>query len=635
MSRRRTLAAVLAFAAALALGWGPFAAAQQASDALSISGIDTGAYPSVTLEVALPAVFARDDVRFSVSENGAAVKVLSASRQGAERDALRAVLVIDTSGSMAGRALADAKSAARAFVGGMREGDRIALVGFSDEARTVSGFTDDRSALVARIDRLAASGETALYDALGHAARLVRDGEGPAVIVVLSDGGDTVSASSLDAAVRALTAAGAPVYAVALQTREWDPRPLEAVARASGGRLLRVSDSGKLLEAYTGIAEEIANTWSVTFESGSPATKDLDLRVTATAGGRTAVGSAVAPNPLYAGPPPTDPGVRPGRPEPLLLAASVFAVFGSVALAAAALAGLIVPRRARLDRLAFYDQAGEEARRRSAQGSGDFQSKLVDAVGQVAGKRGFTRLFAERLQQAGLAIRPAEFMALHLLSVIVVGAAFALATRSLLLGVALAVVSAFVPLAWLDSRTRKRREAFEEQLPDVLDLIAGSLRAGWGLQQAIGLVVEQSAPPASVEFGRVQAESRLGLPVEQALEKMAERLGSEDFRWTVAAIAVQRDVGGNLAEVLDIVSATMRERAQVRRQVKALTAEGRLSAIVLIALPFVELVALLVISPGYMSLLVTTPAGWVMSALGLALMGIGVVWLNRVMTVEV
>lgn len=636
---RGVVTLALALQLALASTVDPHAAYAQpaGTGSLAIIHVDTSRYPTIALEVALPADAALEDVRFTVAENGEPAEVLAAtsSADRPEREPVRAILVLDTSGSMAGRALDDAKLAARAFVEAMRPEDAVALVAFADEARTVSGFTADRGRLVALISGLRASGETALYDALGAASRLAgfADG-GRAVIVLLSDGGDTVSASSLDSAAKSLAAARAPVYAVALKTREWNPEALASVVRATGGRLLETADSGELVEIYEGLASEVTNMCAVTFTSLKPPTKDLEIRVQATSGGTTWSGSAVVPNPLYAGPPPPDPGVLPGRAQPLLLVLAALAVFASVSLSATVLASWLTPQRARLDRLAFYDQASEEIARRSGTTTG-FQARLVDVISQLASRRGFTAMFAERLQQAGLAIRPAEFIALHLFAVLASGAVAAFGSRSIVIGAIVVVLAAFLPLAWLDSAVRKRLDAFEEQLPDVLDLIAGSLRAGWGLQQALGLVVEQSLPPASVEFGRVQAEARLGIPVEQALEKMARRLQSEEFRWTVAAIAVQRDVGGNLAEVLDIVAKTMRERAQTRRQIKALTAEGRLSAAVLIALPFIELVALLVINPSYMSLLFTTPVGWAMSAIAVVLMSIGVVWLNRVMSVEV
>jgi tight adherence protein B len=609
------------------------AAAQAASGSLVIASLETTAYPTLTAEISLPGEMASERPRFTVTENGREVKVLSAEERGAAREPLRAVLLLDVSGSMKGASLEDAKRAARAFVEGMRGDDLVALIAFADAPRVLAPPTTDRTRLLSIIDGLIASGETAVYDALGQAAALA-GATGERAVVLLSDGGDTVSASSLDTAVRALKDAGVPVYAVALRTREWDPSALRAITKATGGRLLEVKDSAELLGIYRGLAEELQRTWVVTFESGRPRTKDLDVRIEAEAGGMTAAGSLVVPNPAYAGPPPADPGVRAGRPDPLLLAASLAATFAGTTLLFFAAAQLFARRRTRLDRLAFYDQTAEAARHAASDRS-EFQSRLVDAVGEIAGKRGFTRMFTERLQQAGLTLRPAEFIALHLVLVIASGALTSFATGSLLLGVAVAVLATFVPLALLDAAVRRRREAFEEQLPDVLNLIAGSLRAGWGLLQAVGLVVEQGAPPASVEFERAQTEARLGLPIEVALEKMADRIGSEDFRWTVAAIAVQREVGGNLAEVLDIVAGTMRERAQTRRQIRSLTAEGRLSAIVLIALPFVELLALLIINPAYMSLLVTTPVGWAMSATGVVLLLVGIVWLNRTMSVEV
>ena len=127
--------------------------------------------------------------------------------------------------------------------------------------------------------------------------------------------------------------------------------------------------------------------------------------------------------------------------------------------------------------------------------------------------------------------------------------------------------------------------------------MAGSLRAGWGLQQSVDLVVEQMAPPVSDEFKRAQTEIRLGRPVEDALETVAVRTQSDDFMWAVTAIGIQRDVGGNLAEVLDVVAATIRDRMALRRQISALTAEGRLSAWVLLILPFVLVTVALLREP--------------------------------------
>jgi len=165
--------------------------------------------------------------------------------------------------------------------------------------------------------------------------------------------------------------------------------------------------------------------------------------------------------------------------------------------------------------------------------------------------------------------------------------------------------------------------------------MAGSLRAGYSLLQAVTAVVDESRPPISTEFRRVLAEARLGLPLEEALEKMAERVGSESFSWTVMAINIQREVGGNLAEVLDILADTLRDRERVRGQIKTLTAEGRLSAAILIILPFALTLMLLVVNPVYMSLLFTHPVGWMMIILTVIFMTVGIIWVKGVVAIEV
>jgi tight adherence protein B len=259
----------------------------------------------------------------------------------------------------------------------------------------------------------------------------------------------------------------------------------------------------------------------------------------------------------------------------------------------------------------------------------------MEAVGEVAGRRGFTKTLREQLERAGLPLRPVEYIYLHLVVVFGLSLIALLLTGNGLLAIIIALVTIFVPIFWLQSRVDQRRRHFDDQLPEILNLLAGSLRVGWGMQQAIGLVTEQMAPPASVEFKRVLTEARLGLSVEEALEKMADRLGSEEFRWVVTAINIQREVGGNLAEVLDIVAQTMRARAELRRHIKALTAEGRLSGIILLALPFVELLVLLTVNPTYMAGMFSHPLGWTIALVGVVLMIVGTIWLRKALAVEV
>jgi len=147
--------------------------------------------------------------------------------------------------------------------------------------------------------------------------------------------------------------------------------------------------------------------------------------------------------------------------------------------------------------------------------------------------------------------------------------------------------------------------------------------------------VQQAGPPSSIEFRRVDAETRLGMPLEQSLQRMADRVGSADFQSAVTAISIQREVGGNLATVLDVVAATIRERAALKRHVSSLTAESRLSAYILVALPFLILGVLLVIRPTYLAPLLTTTTGFAIGGVGVLLLVVGIVWIYRVSKVEV
>jgi tight adherence protein B len=176
-------------------------------------------------------------------------------------------------------------------------------------------------------------------------------------------------------------------------------------------------------------------------------------------------------------------------------------------------------------------------------------------------------------------------------------------------------------------RIDRRKRAFMEQLPGTLQLLAGSLRAGYGLMQAIDTVVKEADDPTATEFARVLTEARLGMPVEEALEGMAQRLESDDFHWVVMAIGIQREVGGNLAELLTTVAATMRGRATLRRQIRVLSAEGRISAWVAFVLQLMN--------PGYLAELFQRTVGLIMVAVGIALLLAGAMWLRKIVDIEV
>jgi Flp pilus assembly protein TadB len=242
---------------------------------------------------------------------------------------------------------------------------------------------------------------------------------------------------------------------------------------------------------------------------------------------------------------------------------------------------------------------------------------------------------SSRLELAAVKRKPAEWVLLGGCVAIVIAAALSVVTGNVIVGL---LGGALV--GWLSMRIllsfliRRRRAAFAEQLPDLLQVIAGSLQSGYSLPQALDAVVRQEAQPAAGEFARALAEARLGGDLEDCLVTIADRMGSEDLRWTVLAIRIQRGIGGNLAEVLTTIVSTIRERGYLRRQVHALTSEGRLSAYILIALPVAIGGFLFITRPAYMRPLYTTHIGEFLLAGAVVLQALGTLLMRQMIKVE-
>jgi Flp pilus assembly protein TadB len=219
---------------------------------------------------------------------------------------------------------------------------------------------------------------------------------------------------------------------------------------------------------------------------------------------------------------------------------------------------------------------------------------------------------------------------------VVLAAALSFATGYVLVG-----VPAGALLAWLIMRMslsfmiRRRRAAFSDQLPDLLQLMASALQTGFSLAQALDAVVRDNAQPAAGEFSRALTEAKLGADLDDCMDTIATRMDSADLRWTVMAIRIQRGIGGNLAEILTTIVGTMRERGFLRRQVRALSAEGRLSAYILVALPVLVGAWLFTTDRPYMRVLYTTPIGLLMLIGAVVLLVIGGLWMRKTIQLEV
>ena len=241
--------------------------------------------------------------------------------------------------------------------------------------------------------------------------------------------------------------------------------------------------------------------------------------------------------------------------------------------------------------------------------------------------------FARQLDLGGIRMRPQDFGFLVAVGGVVL-VAVVLVLGGGLVAVPAAALAPIVAILVVRMKIARRRAAFAEQLDSTLQLMASSLRAGYSMMQALSSVAQQSEEPTASELGRVVNETRVGRPVVAALEEAGIRMASEDFQWVTQAIAINREVGGSLAEVLDGVAHTIRERGQIRRQVKTLSAEGRLSAVILMALPFVVGGFLLLINPTYLAPFVTEPIGIVLLVVAAIMLIIGGIWMRKVTEIE-
>ena len=238
------------------------------------------------------------------------------------------------------------------------------------------------------------------------------------------------------------------------------------------------------------------------------------------------------------------------------------------------------------------------------------------------------------LERAGSQLRPVEFLYVSLLVALGAAVLAAVIWGSLVISLLALAAGAVAPWLRTKHRARRRLQAFENQLADVLMTMAGSLKVGLTFNHSLAAIVRDGGAPASEEFERVLNETQLGRPMDEALAALGERIDSDDLRFVLMTVGIQREVGGSLADLFQTVSETVRERQQFRRKVRALTATGRMSAYVLIALPFITGGIISALNPGYMAPMYQTGVGKVLIAVMLGMMVIGALFLKRIVTIK-
>ncbi len=630
----RSAARALAGLAAVGLALAPSAAL--AADG-SIAHVETKP-GSVQILVSVPADADVDLDGVTVTVDG---KKASATAEPAESDTdvrRTAVLVIDASKSMEGDRFEAAKNAAREFITTVPDNVEVGIVAFNSGVTTALTPTTDRTAATSVLEGLELTKKTRLYDAVIQAIDLAGT-EGQRSLLVLSDGADN-SKTPIETATTAIKDAGVLADVVALERSgpRADIDALQQLATAGQGQVIS-TDPAALQAAFAAEADILARQVLVTAQLPSGFSKtEATIKVTLP----TSTGSVSAE---------AFTTVEPGAAE-LVRARSwtppswaLYAGPGALALGLVFLVFLMVPRKqahlSAADRVTRYTEI-QAAGGSSAEGGPLFDADITFASAKETAANVLRRnkdldaRISSRLQGAGSELKSSEWLLVHGGLFFLSGlTGLLLGGGNLLIGFAFIVAGLFGPWIYLGFRRGRRRKAFNSGLPDTLQLMSGSLAAGLSLAQSIDTIVREGAEPIASEFRRVLVETRLGVSLEDAMEGVAERFDSKDFEWVVMAIKIQRQVGGNLAELLDTVAATMREREYVRRQVAALAAEGKLSAWVLGGLPPLFMVYLLLTNYDYVIVMFQKPLGWAMLAGAATILGIGVFWMSRLVKVEV
>jgi tight adherence protein B len=630
---RGRLAAIPLFVGVLlALGAAGAGADVSSRGGVTIRHIDTNAFPSVAVTISVPEGQSVDSLH--VTENGRPVRVLTTRTLAQAGKKLDVVLAVDTSDSVAGAPLAAAVEAAQAFLNAVPPDVGIGLLTFSDKPRVLVPVTTDRGVVSSAIASLTSTQHgTVLYDAVGAASRMFQPGA-EHNIILLTDGADVGSGSNEASAVRAAKGQAATIFTVGLGDSA-DVTVLQSLARETGGSFAPASPSN-VEGIYRTLAGALSNQYVVVYQSRAVGGSEVTIGVKSDQGGSDQ--SFVQLPRLAAAPESGGWDLSKIFANEAFLIGALGILFVAIFLLLAG-AGDGVMKSMRDRSLARRMAAPTSPTEADGSAQDERQSWVPAPIAQageaVADIGGFKASLERTLERAGLPITPGELVGSSVCGGLVIGLIAALILRSPLLGLALAAVTALAPILVVRHRMKVRIEGLHEQLPDVLMILASSMRAGHSFLQAVDTVAKEIGPPSDTEFARVVSEIRLGRPASEALTAMGERVGTEEFRWAMLAVNVQSEVGGNLAEILDTLAETVREREAIRRQVKVLSAEGRLSMKIMAALPPLVALAVAIINPGYMRVLWTTRIGWILIGVGLVLMTIGALVARRLVKIDV
>jgi tight adherence protein B len=564
----------------------------------------------------------------AVSENGTPVRnavVQSAASAGG----VGTILLIDASNSMRGRPVEDAMVAARAFA--RRNPDQpLGIIAFNDRVETLLPLTEDKRAIEAALAKTPRNREgTHIYDALGEASKqLAERGIDVGRVVLLSDGQEVGSTVTRESALERLQGSGTRVYTVGLQSYAFDAGYLEDLAEETSGTYAEAASSDALAGIYDALGYRFSNEYLVRYRSAAGPGEDVDVAIAIDGASQTI--SYVTPRIGSGGPFSKsiwDRIIQSWLVIPLV----VLLVLALVIYAVRSLLSTRATRRFRARLSEFVDMDPEERARRRRREVAELLAFGSDRGARIEW-RPLRGLVAD-MDVGGVGTPLGTVLAFTVLGMLVLGVlgGFLIGPLWVLLG----LVVPFAVRSEVKRRAAATRKLFAEQLPDNLEVVASSLRAGHSLAGALATVVEEAHSPSLEEFQRVVTDEQLGVPLDEALEVTAQRMENQDMYQVAIVAMLGREAGGNVAGVLDQVIVNVRARADLNRTVRVLTAQGRMARWIIAFIPVVLMGLIALVSPSYLSPLFETSAGQTALVFAGLLVVLGFYVISRIAAFEV
>ncbi|MEM9130963.1 MAG: type II secretion system F family protein [Actinomycetota bacterium] len=637
------LAALVLLAMVVVGGWTSDARGQDGDDGAEAPPARIVAVDAVGTAVGVELIGLDPDTPASSVEllvEGEAVSASSVSTTTAEGRTAEIVLVVDAHvRGAAGDLVAAITEQLQTATSDSSSSTSIAVVSAGDGALILSHPTTDRDRTLAALDEVSFRNSSALYSAVERGAGLFTDDPTTVkTMIVAATGADEGSTVTSAEGQAALLQRGAQLITVGFQGSD---NNLEALSNQTAGLTYQTTTVEALKDAVAAAMVAAEGRTVVGFEPGELAEA------------RTTVAMTVADQSFDFSYPADVRTVNPLQLAPEAKAgSSSFALFQTsaglylalllafvgISLGVWSLGSIVAGGEAGLEGvLARYTEDGEvtEAEVEDMVVQSALLQRAVEVSESFAERQGFLSRVEELLERANLPVRPGEGMFILGAIVFLSSMLGLVVTRSVLAALIFGVFAVAVTFFIVRYLGARRLKTFESQLPDTLQLLSGTLRAGYSLPQGLEAVSNEIADPMGQELRRAMTEARLGRDMEDALTGIADRMSSPDFAWTVMAIGIQREVGGNLNELLMSVSDTMVARDRLKREISALTAEGKMSAGVLSFLPPGLGAIMWIINPEYISVLFTETMGNVLLGLGVLSATVGLAWMKKVITVDV